>query len=117
MATGGITFTDTIVDLNIAPAGLTLREGRSIGPSMGITYEGTVAPAQGVMDIQGVVSPLYLLNGIGGIFSARRGEGLFGFNYRLSGAMRQPQTTVNPLSILTPGFFREIFRSEPPELE
>lgn len=117
MATGGITFTDTIVDLNIAPSGLTLREGRSIGPSMGITYEGTVAPAQGTLDIQGVVSPLYLLNGIGGIFSARRGEGLFGFNYRLSGAMRQPQTTVNPLSILTPGFFREIFRSEPPALE
>ncbi len=117
MATGGITFTDTIVDLNIAPAGLTLREGRSIGPSMGISYEGTVSPAQGVLDIQGVVSPLYLLNGIGGIFSARRGEGLFGFNYRLSGDMRQPQTTVNPLSILTPGFFREIFRSAPPELD
>lgn len=117
MATGGISFTDTIVDINIAPAGLTLREGRSIGPSMGITYEGTVSPANGVMDIQGVVSPLYLLNGIGGIFSARRGEGLFGFNYSLSGAMRQPQTTVNPLSILTPGFFREIFRSEPPELD
>jgi hypothetical protein len=57
-----------------------------------------------------------MLNGIGQIFSKRR-EGLFGFNYRMTGAADDPRVSVNPLSILTPGMFREIFRSEPPKLD
>jgi hypothetical protein len=47
----------------------------------------------------------------------RRGEGLFGFNYRLRGTADDPQVSVNPLSILTPGMFRDIFRRPPPVLE
>jgi hypothetical protein len=65
------------------------------------------------MDFRGVISPVYFLNGIGSIFS-RRGEGLFGFNYRMAGPADNPRVGVNPLSILTPGRFREIFRSGPP---
>jgi hypothetical protein len=66
--------------------------------------------------MQGVVSPIYLLNGIGAMFT-RRGEGVFGFNYTLRGTAEDPQIDVNPLSILTPGMFREIFRSGPPVLQ
>ncbi|MBC7143765.1 MAG: hypothetical protein H5U18_16655, partial [Rhodobacteraceae bacterium] len=69
----------------------------------------------GQIDLQGTISPVYLLNGIGQIFSKSR-EGLFGFNYRLAGAAANPKVTVNPLSILTPGMFREIFRAAPPKL-
>ena len=47
----------------------------------------------------------------------RRGEGLFGFNYTIRGTVERPQIGVNPLSILTPGMFREIFRRPPPVLE
>ena len=47
---------------------------------------------------------------------SKRGEGLFGFNYSLGGTADAPQVSVNPLSILTPGLFREIFRSPPPVL-
>ena len=65
--------------------------------------------------MQGVISPVYLLNGIGALFS-KRGEGLFGFNYSLRGKASDPDVGVNPLSILTPGIFREIFRQPPPEL-
>jgi hypothetical protein len=55
-----------------------------------------------------------MVNGIfGAIFSPRR-EGLFGFSYRLTGSAESPDVAVNPLSILTPGIFREIFRQEPP---
>ena len=50
------------------------------------------------------------------IFS-RPGEGLFGFTYRLTGKADNPQVSVNPLSILTPGMFREIFRRPAPKLE
>jgi hypothetical protein len=34
----------------------------------------------------------------------------------LTGPSENPQVTVNPLSILTPGLFRDIFRRPPPTL-
>jgi len=55
-------------------------------------------------------------NGIGAILT-RRGEGLIGFNFNLSGGTAQPDVAVNPLSLFTPGMFREIFRRKPPEQE
>jgi hypothetical protein len=69
----------------------------------------------GTLDMEGVISPFYLINGIGQIF-ARRGEGLFGFTYTLRGAVASPKVVINPLSIFTPGMFREIFRRNPPKL-
>jgi hypothetical protein len=67
------------------------------------------------MDMQGVVSPIYMLNGIGSIFT-RKGEGLFGFNFTMKGPASDPSVSVNPLSILTPGMFRDIFRRAPPKV-
>jgi hypothetical protein len=67
-------------------------------------------------DMQGVVSPLYMVNGLVGALFAPRREGLFGFSYRLTGTAQNSNVSVNPLSILTPGIFREIFRRPPPEL-
>jgi hypothetical protein len=37
-------------------------------------------------DMQGVVSPLYMVNGLVGALFAPRREGLFGFSYRLTGS-------------------------------
>ena len=65
--------------------------------------------------MQGVLSPIYMLNGIGSIFT-RKGEGLVGFNFTLKGPAEAPRVGVNPLSLLTPGMFREIFRRPPPQL-
>jgi hypothetical protein len=47
----------------------------------------------------------------------RKGEGLFGFNYRVTGTAENPNVAVNPLSVLTPGMFRELFRQRPPNLK
>ena len=66
-------------------------------------------------EMQGVVSPLYIVNGLIGTLFARRNEGLFGFNYRLIGDSADTRVSVNPLSLLTPGIFREIFRAPPPD--
>ena len=89
-------------------------EAAAIGPSIGISADGNYDIARKNLDIRGVISPVYFLNGIGSIFS-RRGEGLFGFNYRVSGGTDNPRVGVNPLSILTPGMFRRMFRAAPPE--
>ncbi|MGR3513371.1 MAG: YhdP family protein [Paracoccaceae bacterium] len=90
-----------------------LQQAAAVGPSIGISADGIYDMAARRIDIQGVVSPVYFLNGIGS-FLTRRGEGLFGFNYRMAGAANDPAVRVNPLSILTPGAFRQIFRRAPP---
>lgn len=75
--------------------------------------DGTYNLGAGTLDFQGVLSPIFFLNGIGSIFT-RKGEGLIGFNFKLTGPANQPNVGVNPLSALTPGMFREIFRRPPP---
>ena len=85
----------------------------AVGASMGVSMEGTYETAGGILRMGGVISPIYLLNGIGA-FLTRKGEGFFGFTYRLNGTADAPQVGVNPLSILTPGMFRDIFRMPAP---
>jgi len=110
----GLVFSNVDGEFTIGPDTLTLYKGAAIGASLGVSGDGTYMPASGVLDIQGVVTPIYLINGIGQIIS-RRGEGFFGISYRLRGTAAEPQITVNPLSLLAPGFLRDIFRRPIPE--
>ena len=89
------------------------RRSSAVGPSMGISLDGYFNLRDKTMDMQGVLSPVYILNGIGRLFS-RKGEGLIGFNFNLAGPVADPGVSVNPLSVFTPGMFRDIFRRPPP---
>lgn len=109
----GLAFTSGQTDFTTSPAGVNILRGSAIGASLGVSLSGTYLADTSALDMQGVISPIYILNGIGSIFT-RRGEGLFGFAYRLTGTSSEPEVSVNPLSILTPGMFREIFRAPPP---
>jgi len=111
----GIQFQQVEAEFRLSPTAVEVTRGSAIGNSMGVSMAGVYALGTGVMDIQGVISPIYLLNGVGA-FLTRKGEGLFGFNYRLRGTVAAPKVQVNPLSILTPGMFRDLFRSAPPTL-
>ena len=110
----GIKFSSIDGRFRLTPRRLQILEAAAVGPSLGISADGLYDFASKRLDIQGVISPVYFLNGIGSIFT-RRGEGLFGFNYRVRGAVQDPRVGVNPLSIFTPGMFRQIFRSAPPK--
>ncbi len=110
----GIHFDRVSGEFRLSPGGVHIRKGAATGPSLGISAAGIYDTGAGRIDLQGTISPIYLINQIGRAVS-REGEGLFGFNYRLYGAASAPQVSVNPLSILTPGMFRDIFRSNPPK--
>ena len=110
----GIVFGNAEGRFRLTPAGVEIAQGSAIGPSLGVSLAGVYYAGEERFDLQGVISPLYLLNGIGQIFSRQR-DGLFGFNYRLTGTRNEYKVAVNPLSLLTPGMFREIFRRPPPK--
>ena len=112
----GLAFNNGEVRFILTPEAVEITQGSAVGASLGISFAGLYQTASERLDLQGVVSPIYLVNGVGQIFS-RPGEGLFGFNYRVTGTAEDPQVSVNPLSVFTPGMFREIFRRAPPNLK
>ncbi|MBN9887308.1 DUF3971 domain-containing protein [Salipiger abyssi] len=111
----GIFFSEVEARFRLTPSQVVLSRSSAVGPSMGISMDGYYDLASRRMDMQGVLSPVYILNGIGRLFS-RKGEGLIGFNFNLAGSVDDPAVSVNPLSAFTPGMFRDIFRRPPPSL-
>jgi hypothetical protein len=118
----GIAFSDINAKFELNPDGVVMKQSSAVGASLGLTMEGTYEFAKQKMDMRGVITPIYLLNGLleqskifGGLFGRKKGEGLFGFTYTLKGNVDAPKVGVNPLSILTPGLFREIFRQPIPK--
>ena len=112
----GIVFNTAEAKFLMTPNAIDVQKGSAIGASMGVSLAGIYHSDTGGLDMTGVVSPIYMLNGIGSILT-RKGEGLFGFAYRLKGTATTPDVQVNPLSILTPGMFRDLFRAPPPTLK
>lgn len=111
----GLSFDEIDARFRLTPAQVIVTQASAVGPGLGISVDGIYTLANKQLDLQGVVSPFYLVNSIGSILT-RRGEGLIGFNFNIGGTSDAPQVSVNPLSALTPGMFREIFRRPPPVL-
>jgi len=111
----GLAFDTIDAQFRLTPAQVIVTQASAVGPGLGISVDGIYTLASKQFDLQGVVSPFYLVNSIGS-FLTRRGEGLVGINFNITGSSDAPRVSVNPLSVLTPGMFREIFRRPPPEL-
>ncbi|MGD9667933.1 MAG: AsmA-like C-terminal region-containing protein [Hyphomicrobiaceae bacterium] len=91
------------------------------GPLLGATIRGKVDYKTERVNLGGTYIPLQGLNNafgqipvLGQILSGPRGEGLFGITFAITGAMTNPQVIVNPLSLVAPGIFREVFQMTNP---
>ncbi|HEU0221753.1 MAG TPA: AsmA-like C-terminal region-containing protein [Paracoccaceae bacterium] len=121
MTTGGLAFDEVQVPFRRRDGHLYLGRARATGGSIGLTVEGEYDEEADRLDLSGVFSPAYLLNGLlgevpilGTLLTGRRGEGVFGFAYRVRGSREAPDVSVNPLSILTPGALRNVFGTQAP---
>ena len=111
----GLHFAEVEAAFRLTPQQVTLTQASAVGPSIGLSMDGTYDVNRSVLDMRGVFSPIYLINGVGSVLT-RKGEGLIGFNFRLTGPAQEPRVQVNPLSALTPSIFREMFRRPPPDV-
>ena len=111
----GIYFDEVEAEFRLTPNRMTLSRGSATGASLGLSMDGVYATDSGQIAMQGVITPVYLLNGIGSVLT-RKGEGLLGFNYRLTGDAKLPKVSINPLLVLAPGGLRDIFRAPKTEL-
>ncbi|TNC50787.1 DUF3971 domain-containing protein [Rubellimicrobium rubrum] len=112
LAGQGIVFDEVGAKFRVDPTLVILEQSSARGAGLGLSMDGVFDTENYFMDFRGVVSPFYLVNGIGSILS-RPGEGLLGFNFTLRGDPDDPTVGVNPLSVLAPGRLRELFRRRP----
>lgn len=116
----GILFSNIEVPLSVKDGRYSIVGARASGPALGMTAKGWVNPADGDLDIDGVLVPSFGVNSalgglplIGDLFVSREGEGVFSLRYGVEGTLERAQVSVNPLSAITPGVLRRIF--EEPE--
>jgi hypothetical protein len=86
------------------------------GDTVGGTMRGFIYTDQRQYDLAGTYVPLFGLNNafqqipiLGPLLGGREGEGLLGVTFAVQGPLDKPQFRINPLSVLMPGAFRELF--------
>jgi len=86
------------------------------GTSLGINFSGDLNLATNTVGADGTLVPAYIINSllgnipvIGDILTGGEGGGIVAANFSVEGPMRDPEVSVNPISILTPGFLRNLF--------
>ncbi len=119
----GLAFDSVTGEVKTQPEAVSISNLSAVGASMSITLDGWFDPKSRHVDFVGVLSPVHVLTGVldklvgtvlNTLVGPSRENRTFGFNYTMVGSADNPKVTVNPLSILTPGKFREIFGSDIP---
>ncbi len=95
---------------------LKLAKGILRSDQIGLSYEGTLYDQDGRINMTGTFLPAFGLNRlfgdipiIGDILGNGRDNGLIGITFKLSGPAKSPKLSINPLSLVAPGIFRQIF--------
>ena len=113
----GLSFNTFHVPFSLKDGELHIRNARVSGPALGMTGDGEIRFKDRLLDVDGTLVPAYTANSLlseipvlGDIFVGQKGEGIFALSYLVQGDFDETQVVVNPLSALTPGFLRGIFK-------
>ncbi|MFY9288764.1 MAG: AsmA-like C-terminal domain-containing protein, partial [Alphaproteobacteria bacterium] len=91
-------------------------DARVSGQSLGLNIEGKVNTETNTANLSGTVVPFSMVNRflsaiplIGDMLTGGDGGGVLAVAYTIKGDLSQPDVSVNPVSLLTPGFLRNLF--------
>lgn len=97
-------------------------DGKTKGPSIGLTFDGSVNKVTNKMDIAGTIVPISALNSfigkiplVGDILAGGKNGAILAATYKLKGPADEPEVSVNPLAALAPGILRKILFEEKPD--
>ncbi len=100
---------------------LAIHTARATGPAIGISADGYLDRPKNEIALKGTLVPLFGINSVlgmiplvGDLLISKPGEGIIGMTYSVTGNADEPKVSVNPLSLVTPGFFRQIFEGKMP---
>jgi hypothetical protein len=94
---------------------INVRNGKTSGSSIGLTFGGVLNQDKDTIDISGTVVPIAGVNKIvskiplvGELLTGGKDGGIIAATYAVKGTPEKPDVFVNPLSVLAPGFLRSI---------
>ena len=100
---------------------ISVRDASAHGRAIGATADGYIDRPKNQLALKGSLVPAYGLNSVlgnipllGDVLVSKKGEGVFGVTYTVTGNADQPKIDVNPLSGLAPGILRRIFQGHIP---
>jgi len=100
---------------------ISVNGSRVVGRGIGASADGYIDRPHNTLALKGTLVPAYALNSVlsnipllGDLLASKKGEGIFGITYSMTGNAEQPNISTNPLSMLTPGIFRRIFEGHIP---
>lgn len=100
---------------------ISINGARAVGRAIGASADGYIDRPHGTVALKGSLIPAYGVNSlisnvplIGDILASKKGEGIFGITYSMTGNAEQPEISTNVLSMLTPGILRRIFEGHIP---
>jgi hypothetical protein len=112
----GLNFKRLVGDFKLEDGVVSTDLLRAYGSALGLTAKGELNFTKDTIDIEGTVVPAYTVNRIlgeipllGWLLVGGEGEGFVAVVYGIDGKLSDPQVSVNPLSVLTPGFLRGVF--------
>ncbi len=112
-------FDRLVVPFSIGANQFQLRDAAINGPLVGATLRGRIDFGHETLALSGTYVPLYGFNAVlgvvpllGDLLKGRDNEGVFGITFGVQGRTSNPDVAVNPVSVLAPGFFRQIFEFE-----
>jgi hypothetical protein len=119
----GLNFSELDVPFTHTEGEIQVADAKATGTSIGFTASGTVYTHADVLNLEGTVVPAYAINSVLGkipllgniLAGTEDGGGVFAANFSVTGPTEDPNTTVNPLSALTPGILRNLFGAFAPE--
>lgn len=108
------------VQFSVGEGQLVLHDMFIHGPVLGATMRGRIDYGRQTLQLGGTYIPLYGLNSMfgalplfGPLLVGRSGEGLLGITFAVEGPLAKPEVIVNPVSVVAPGIFRQIFEIGP----
>lgn len=111
-----VPFNRLVAPFSIGQGQFILHDSYVKGDLLGATMRGRIDFEREEVRLSGTYVPLYGLNAavgavpvLGDILVGRRGEGMLGITFGIYGNIRKPEVLVNPMSLVAPGVFRQIF--------
>ncbi len=110
------------LDAEVHKAGdrIDIRNGRTSGPSIGLTTAGSLDLDHETAKLRGVVVPAFALNNLlsnvpllGPLLTGGKDGGVFAISYRLDGPFDDLKLDINMMSAVTPGALRDLFNAPP----
>ena len=93
-----------------------------VSGAVGATAEGYIDRPHNQIALKGALIPAYGINSlisniplIGDLLASKKGEGIIGVTYSVTGNADEPKISANPVSAFAPGILRRIFQGRIPD--